>query len=299
VEDAQRSSISSPPTPSLVADDRFRVQKGLSEADPELWIRLRPNASMVKTVLGRQVVQEVDAYGCRPVLGQPSAGDKTLAAYGCSHTFGTALSAEETFCSLLQGMFPKWRVENHGTGSYGSTQSLIQLRRDTRWEPADYVTFCWIPSHLIRNVAEISWLQGLMKNMSREIREGRYPRAALDGDGNLDLRWTRFPRWELMGLDLTDFRPDRSYLDLVASAIFRRAREIVTQSGGHFFVTVLNGQLSTSLRRSLDAVGIPVVDASLNHPRYTCQPDDGHPNALANRIYAEKIRDYLAHEAAT
>jgi hypothetical protein len=37
-----------------------------------------------------------------------------------------------------------------------------------------------------------------------------------------------------------------------------------------------------------------VVDASLDGAEYACLPDDAHPNALANRIYAEKIRDYLA-----
>jgi hypothetical protein len=44
----------------------------------------------------------------------------------------------------------------------------------------------------------------------------------------------------------------------------------------------------------LHNLGIPVVDASVNGEEYTCLPDDAHPNALANRIYAEKIRDYLS-----
>jgi hypothetical protein len=120
-----------------------------------------------------------------------------------------------------------------------------------------------------------------------------YPRAGLDENGNLAYRTIKLPRWDLMGLDLTDFAPDQYYLDLVCAAIFRRARDIVAAGGGHFFATVLKGQMSSSLQRLLGDSGIPIVDASLNDPEYTCLPDDGHPNALASQIYAATIRDYL------
>jgi hypothetical protein len=84
------------------------VLRGLNliEADPTLVWRLVPNAAAELSVLGRRVVMEIDSTGCRLVVGQPQAGEKTLSAYGCSFTFGWAIPAEETFCSLLQSMFP-------------------------------------------------------------------------------------------------------------------------------------------------------------------------------------------------
>jgi hypothetical protein len=285
---------------------------GLAEPDPSLSWRLGPNALCEQKVLGRRIVMEVDPTGCRPVVGQPQAGEKTLAVYGCSVTFGWAIAADETFCSLLQSMFPTWRIENHGVGGYSGTQNLIQLQRDSRWIAAHYVTFCWLPHHMLRNVADPTWLQQLMRrNKVREAQEGlpqngtapppqtTFPRAFLDPDGRLQHRAIKFPRWDLLGIDWTDFSPDPYYLDLVCFGLFRRAAEIVKENGGHFFVTTLSGHLSTQLHRMLDDVGIPVVDASVDGAEYTCLPDDLHPNALANRIYAEKIRDYLVQRSAT
>src|SRR5271169_5448682 len=103
---------------------------------------MKCNGRVERTVLGRRIVMETDVYGCRPVLGQPSSGERTLAVYGCSCTYGVALPYEETFCSVLQSMLPSWRVENYGTGGYSTLQSLVQLRRNARWSAADYVTFC-------------------------------------------------------------------------------------------------------------------------------------------------------------
>jgi hypothetical protein len=282
----------------------------LAEQDPVLLFRLTPNASSEMTVLGRRVMMDVDATGCRPVIGQPQTGEKTLAAYGCSWTYGMAIPAEETFCSLLQLMFPAWRVENHGVFGHGGTQNLIQLERDARWSAPDYVTFCWIPSHMLRNVADPAWVRKLTQDRRRReastgpiqktahgVRQRTFPRASLGGDGTLEFRSVKFPRPDLIGIDLRDFSPDAYYLDLVCFNLFRRAAEIVKGNGGHFFVTTLQDHLSQHLQRLLKDAGIPVVDASVNGEEYTCLPDDVHPNALANRIFAEKIRDYLVqHE---
>ena len=272
------------------------------EPDPVLLNRNRPNSSAEMHVLGRRVIMDVDATGCRPVIGQPPEGEKTLAAYGCSFTYGIAITAEETFCSLLQGMFPTWRVENHGVSAYSTSRNLIQLERETRWNKPELVTFCWIEHHLVRNVADITWVQTTTEYIPRpatgEAPERRIPRAVLDPDGVLQMRSVRLPRYDLIGIDFSDFAPDRYYLDLVCFRLFERASAIVTGYGGHFFVTTLQGQLSAGLAGRLAESGIPVVDASLNGDEYLCLPDDAHANALANRIYAERIRDYLLRYTA-
>jgi hypothetical protein len=263
------------------------------ERDPVLWARLKPNSSTQMEVLGRRVILNVDAMGCRPVIGQPAEGEKTLAAYGCSFTYGHPVAAEETFCSLLQGMFPAWRVENHGVPGYGTAQNLIQLERETRWNKAGLVTFCWIEHHLRRNVADFSWIERLSWSALSEGPGRRVPRATLDQNGALQMQSVRLPRPDFSGIDFSDFAPDNYYLDLVCFRLFERANAIVIGCGGHFFITTLQGQLSTGLRKQLADHGIPVVDASLSGDEYTCLPYDSHPNALANRIYAERIREYL------
>ena len=126
-----------------------------------------------------------------------------------------------------------------------------------------------------------------------EVPEQRMPRAAFDPNGALEMRSVRVPRHDLMQMDLSDFAPDRYYLDLVCFRLFERANAIVTGYGGHFFVTTLWGQLSPALAGRLAESGIAVVNASLSGTEHLCLPDDPHPNGLANRKYAERIRDYL------
>jgi hypothetical protein len=190
-------------------------------------------------------------------------------------------------------MFPAWRVENHGVPGYGTAQNLIQLERETRWNKAGLVTFCWIEHHLRRNVADFSWIERLSWSALSEGPGRRVPRATLDQNGALQMQSVRLPRPDFSGIDFSDFAPDNYYLDLVCFRLFERANAIVIGCGGHFFITTLQGQLSTGLRKQLADHGIPVVDASLSGDEYTCLPYDSHPNALANRIYAERIREYL------
>ncbi|MGP0076810.1 MAG: hypothetical protein ACLPWF_33265 [Bryobacteraceae bacterium] len=276
----------------------------LYEPDPVLLGRLRPNGSAEMQVLGRRVIMNVDGTGCRPVIGQPATGEKTLAAFGCSFTYGIAVEDGETFCSLLQGMFPTWRVENHGVPGYGQSRNLIQLERYTQWNKPELVTFCWIRHHLFRNVADINLVKLTTENMmwssTGEFPELRLPRATLDTNGALQMRSVRVPRKELLGIDFSDFATDQHYADQVCFRLFERANSIVTGYGGNFFVTVLRPQLSEWLAGRLAETGIPVLDASLSGDEYLCLPDDTHPNALAHRLYAERLRDYLqSSKAAT
>jgi hypothetical protein len=282
---------------SLPQEPRVGRLAAIFEHDPVLLHRLRPNSAGEMHVLGRRVVMDVDASGCRPVVGQPADTEITLAAYGCSFTYGIAVAAQETFCSQLQGMFPAWRVENHGVSGYSATRNLLQLERNARWNRAQFVTFCWIPQHLRRNVAAASWIQVTSESYPRgRDRQGpadRIVRAAIDSDGRLEMRTVRVPRHDLLGIDLADFEPDQYYLDLVGLRLFERAHALVTGYGGHFFITTLQGRFSGTLLDNLADRGIPVVDASLEGNEYLCVPDDPHANARAHRIYAERIRDYL------
>jgi hypothetical protein len=278
---------------------RPKQPQGLWEPDPELFSRLRPNGRSEVTVLGRRVSMEVSADGCRVVLGQPPTGEKTLAVYGCSYTFGEALPNDETFCSGLQSMLPHWRVENHGAPGYSTVQNLIQLRRDCQWSSADYVSFCWLNAHSRRNIADISYLRLKLLPQARGQAPMPYPRGALGPDGELEIRYVKSLRWDLEGVDLGDFQPDDYYMDLVTAAVFRQAQALVTEGGGRFFITILKNAFSPALRRMVDDAGIAVLEASVEGPEYTLLPDDAHPNALCNRLYAERIRDYLiANETA-
>jgi len=242
---------------------------------------------------------ETDETGCRAVPGQPAEAAATLALYGCSCVFGLWLPAEDTACALLQTRLgPRgWRVENHGVNGYGQGQNLLELQRDLRFHRLAAVGFCWIEQHLVRNVADIGQVQRQTVAGSALDAQGirTMPRALLaeDGDG-IVFRQVAYARPDIAGLDLAEFAPDPCYLDLVCAALLRRAATLVHGQGGHFFVLVQMGHPSAFLRRLLAEAAIPVVDAAVRGPEWTIGAGNPHPNAAANRRYADAVEAHLA-----
>ena len=289
-------SIRRPPLSPAPQEEPLAANVG--EPDPVLQFRLRPNARMEREVGGRRLLLETDSYGLRLTLGQPKVGEKLAAFYGCSFTFGTTSLAEETFCSLLQAKMPRWRVENHGVAGYSQSRNLIALERETRFNPADFVAFCWIRDHLRRNVADIGWVQatsrGQISPSGGQPRVATLPRATLDAQGELALTSVHYPRVDLDEVDVGEYEPSPFYLDQVCFKLFERADALVKGYGGRFFVVDLHGHMPPLLTRLLKDANIPLVKTVVRDPKYFVTPTDLHPNALAHQVYAEKIHEYLS-----
>lgn len=290
-----RSIRRAPPSPP---DPVAGPSTGVGEPDPVLYHRLRANVWMERDIGGRRIKLETDEFGRRVTLGQPATGERLVAIYGCSFTFGTTSTADETFCSLLQGMLPKWRIENHGVGGYSQSRNLIALERESRFNPADLVAFCWIRDHLRRNVADIGWVQatskGVVEQAGGQPRVAPLPRAGLDAQGELAMGSVRYPRADFDGLDFAEYEPSPYYLDQVCFKLFERANALVEGYGGRFFVVDLHGGMSPALTAMLATADIPLVKTLFRAPQYFATPTDPHPNALAHQIYAQKIYEYIA-----
>lgn len=301
--EAARVITSQRQAPAATANEGSADQvghKSLAEPDPVLGWRYRADQQVTLDVLGAPVTIETDATGFRPVPGQPAQAERTLSVFGCSCVFGWGVPVEQTFCALLQQRLAGWRVDNRGVNGYGTGQNLLQLMREARWSGCDYVTFCWIPAHLSRNVADLLQVQRQTERAGAEKAAmiSSMPRACLDENGGVVFRDVAYAKPELIGLDLSDFTPDLHYLDMVCLALFKRAAALVAERGGRFFVTVLLDQLSPWLRQQLDAAGIAVVDASVSGPAYVNPFELSHPNALAQQVYADRIGTYLAQQMA-
>ena len=283
--------------PAGKAADAGEPSPSVGQPDPVLYHRLSPNGRIEREVGGRRIVLETDAFGRRLVVGQPETAEKTVAIYGCSFTFGTTSMADETFCSLLQGMLPTWRIENHGVAGYSQSRNLIALERETRFNLAEIVGFTWIRDHLRRNAADIGWVQatsaGMVEAASGKPRVAVLPRAALNAEGELALTAIRYPRDDLGGVDVSEFEPSPYYLDQVCFKLIERAAKLVSGYGGRFFVADLHGGMSKALTEMLAAAEIPLVKTVVRDPKYFVTPTDLHPNALAHQVYAEKIYEHL------
>lgn len=267
--------------------------RGFQQAEPELGWWPKPHAKCSMTILGREIFTEVDEFGYRLVPGQPAIGDKTLAVFGCSFTFGWTLPVEETFCAILQQRLPSWRIENHGMIGFGTAHHHIQIERMLKFESPDYLTIGWVPHHQLRMVAEAKLIQAYQWPQWNESPINGHPKVYLDEHGDIRTRVVPFKRPDIKNIDLSDFSPDPHYKDLVTFRVFQSINERVRQKGGHFFVTVLHETLTPGLRKMMEEHGIAWVDAAIAGLEYTNHPDDLHPNGRANIHFADQIENYL------
>lgn len=272
------------------------------EPDPVIGWRIRPNARFETWLLGNRVVLTTDAAGQRTVVGQPDMAPRTLAIYGCSIACGLGVSDEDVLASVLQRDLPAWRVENHGVPGHGTVHNWLLLQRNMRWTRCEAVTFAYAREHRLRNVADLRWVLLRSGSEAGSWISGPVeatPRAMIDSEGKLTTRPVRLPRADLRDIDLVDFLPDDYYLDLISFRLFVEARNLVRDSGGHFFVTFVGRSMSRLLDAWCADAGIPLVRAILPSDSYTNLPDDHHPNAAGHRFYADRIIEYLHGVAAT
>ena len=198
---------------------------------------------------------------------------------------------------MLQRRMPEWRIDNRGVSGYGTHQNLIQLRRDSHWDLADYAAFCSIPDHYRRNVAASTWVQNLPGFARAGTEVTFYPRVGLQADGTLTWRKIATRRPEILGIQLSDFVTDQYYMEQVYVALVREAAQLATAGGAHFFIVVVQGNPSEYVRNELMRAGIAIVDATVpKEEQYTFLPQDAHPNGLANMIFADRIETICARE---
>jgi len=130
-------------------------------------------------------VMNFEADHTRRVIGPPKLGAPELLLIGCSFTQGYGLEDPDTFASQLDQQLPSMKVVNFGTGGYSTYQSLLRLRQELNTDQhIHYVIYPFIEEHLVRNVAEASWVQAL------ELLDGSNfvaPHVRMHGDEMVEL----------------------------------------------------------------------------------------------------------------
>lgn len=107
-----------------------------------------------------------------------------IAVFGCSITFGTAVSDEDTYCWKLQAMFPQYRVCNYAIQGFSPYESLLLMKQALSTCKPAAVVFGYHPVQDIRNVRSYpyTWWMGeqpqcelvTRKHSSRsELREAK------------------------------------------------------------------------------------------------------------------------------
>lgn len=151
---------------------------GWAQHDETLGWRYRPGVWPVD-ILQRPLTVLED--GTRKVVGgSPGAGPAVL-IIGCSFAAGYGVTDEESLASQVQANFSGARVVNLATPGYGSHQSFLAMHRYLETHPAiDMVVYGYAWHHLVRNVADWSWIATLK---SYDRTQLVHPHLEPDGTG--------------------------------------------------------------------------------------------------------------------
>lgn len=280
-----------------------------------------PDASLGSAYLpGQFVVTLADGYSFRMTHGADglritrplSSGDDTtsrspLWIFGCSYTHGWALNDEETYPWLLQERLPDYEVVNFGVGGYGTLQSLIQFREALEKRPAPKLAVLAYGSfHDARNTLNRYRMKGVTLPAGRT--SVRLPCARLGQDGGLEIFAVEadyYRPWPLQGyLAFVHFLEEsanrrellRVRSHAISKAIVDEFKRLADRHGTRLVVAgIFRSPDTTDMLRYARSEGIDSVDISVRDtPEFQNLPHDAHPNALANRRFAERLAAFLS-----
>jgi hypothetical protein len=233
----------------------------------------------------------------------------SLPRVGCSFTQGISLSDRETYAWNLQLKRPELAIRNYGTGGYGTYQSLLVLERlfaSPQSPRPELVLYGFIEHHEIRNVAAAEWSRVLAWASST----GRVdvPYCSIDADGSLRRHDPEhYPVFPLMRYSSIANQLQQTFMDLVTDARRSKRRQVTERllaamddtcrsNGVAFAVLLLHAsqEVAAHYREFCTSEGIACFDIVSPMTADLRLPNDSHPNAKQNLIWAERIHQLIA-----
>lgn len=261
----------------------------LFRPDPVLGWSLTPGHA-VRVAFRDGVVQRIGADGWRQVPGHSAATGPRLAVYGCSFTYGTGLSDEETYVARLQAALPEIRLLNRGIGGQGTVQNLLQFRRDIAAGAVDAAIFAIISDHRFRNIPHPSRMRQYLSLEWSSLGVEHVPVLRRGGAGRP--RIVYLPIWQpvIARGGFEAFLPDDWMITDATLAALDMIREEAAAHQipvGFALLDALAPAFNTAVRARCEScvdISVP-MDAAHTH-----RPHDRHPNAHANVLYAERLQ---------
>jgi hypothetical protein len=281
--------------------------------------RGEPGRHEVKATSGRDqhllydVVYEIDQKNRRITpFDRAEERKKHMIFFGCSFTYGEGLHANETYPAQMASRALEYRPYNYGFHGHSPAEMLAtlesgQLLRDIK-EEEGMLIYLYIDAHILRVAGPMSIATTWGKNRPYYVL-GKDHAPIRNGDFTtgrpvLSAIYNFLSKSKLLKLLKIDIPPKMSARDieLTARLIERSAHLYRQQFPKGRFVVALHPdsyQYGTQLKAYLEKFHIEtydyrgLFDASL--PQYVIDPEDIHPNALANKeLVAQMVKDLKA-----
>lgn len=269
----------------------------LFRPDPVIGWSLSPHHA-VKVGFRMDILQTIDQDGWRRVPDRPQTGPK-ICVYGCSFTYGTGLADVETYATLLQQNLPQAQIMNRGIGGHGTVQNLLQLRRDIAAGAVDAAVFSVISDHRFRNIPHPQRMRQYLNRDWSELGVEHVPMARLDAGGHVQIVYHALWQPVIKQADFDIFLPDDFMINAATLAVLNLVQQTAQAAGIPVLFALLDA-LDPSFSNAITTRFPDTIDISVLHDEtHTFLPDDIHPNAYANQLYAQRllpdVTDLIAH----
>lgn len=252
---------------------------------------------------------------------RPIGSDSLIFLSGCSFTYGMGVDDNLTYPFRLQSRLPNYHIINGAAPAHGTLQTLLITKKllEHNIHPRILI-YNYIDFHKERNVLSRPFRQLLLEESQTDdktkgqLREtGRFPYGELqEADGRLAIKHAKLNNrnlfyslrsWSALANQLeyayNHFAADNRQADAVTEAAILEIRELCKDNNINFIVAILKDtEPGPSMKGFCERNAIPAIDVSIDYtdPGYLNLPFDGHPNARAHSIFAEKVYRYLTEE---
>jgi hypothetical protein len=259
-------------------------------------------------------------------FGEECEAKETLFMFGCSMTWGHGLRDEETMAYLLQSRLSCVEVKNYGIGAGSTVQSYLLLKSlIARGEVPDIAVINYAGIHDERNAFKGTWRQmwqfmladNKMNNARTDYGELYIPYAEINAQDSVEYK--RFPVFEILekvsiadqselisrlskaklkeqiyGMDAEDVPPTEK--QMLSYRILKDFQKLCDDHNIQLLVTGIDSDFDTpKVIEMLNSSSTLAVDITvdLKDNQYNLEPVDEHPNGLANKIFAERVYNFL------
>lgn len=231
--------------------------------------------------------------------------EKKIILIGGSLTLGQAINDDETFSFHLQKYFTHYEIKNFGVAGYGTYQSYLKLKYlFQNIENIEYVIYSFMDHHEIRNTGDASWLE-FLTGLSRE--PVYIPYVKLDKNSNLieyaPIKYVKLPlsKYSVLITKLQKqimrlfFFKQNEDISLITKKLLIKMHKLSNKNDSKFIiVNLISDKLKMAEYNNFAKANIiQFKDCQIELNDKFRVKNDGHPNHLANKKYANCIQQFI------
>ncbi len=298
------------PIRTLVPNKFFVDNTSFTWSEPDKTLGWVNKAGQAISVEGDGALMSFWTYGRRATRLNEQKQDLTpsIAIFGGSNAQAYGVRDEDSFAYILGHQFFNTRIENFGTGGYGTVQTFLMAKRALEYfylgNVPELIIVTFSDSHILRNVSDYAWVTNISDSVGHYISPPHYQIVKKEKQF---VPFKTITPWffetsssivtALHNVLMKSFIYNKSNDGLdITRAIFKDFYDLSKTYKSDFLVVVLEDYQEVS-QDVFSGFEFPVLDCSgperLEPTKYLIG-GGGHPNSRMHRHYADCIKRWLA-----